>query len=80
MAMNTDWATPFEQGRPPPDEVRQEALFEAQDDERAGVFRIVPVPLQGTMRPIGAAVRATGEPSPDVVALLAALREVTGAR
>lgn len=50
---------------------------QALEDERAGLFRIVPVQLPGTARPIGAAVRAAGEASLDLAALLVALRDAS---
>lgn len=48
---------------------------QALEDERMGVFRRVPVALPGTTRPIGIAVRDTGTPSPDLAAVLQALRD-----
>lgn len=49
-------------------------------EERAGRLRIVPVALPGTRRPIGLTVRAIGEPSPELAALIARLREAASAR
>jgi len=47
---------------------------QARQDQRAGALRLVPVPLHGTARKIGVAVRDSGEPSPDLLVLLEALR------
>ena len=51
---------------------------QALEDERMGLFRRVPVALPGTTRPIGIAVRDTGSPSPDLAAVLQALRDAAG--
>lgn len=48
---------------------------QALEDERLGLFKLVPVVLPGTTRQIGIAVRDTGIPSPDLVAVLQALRD-----
>jgi LysR family transcriptional regulator of gallate degradation len=50
------------------------------EDESIGVLRIVPVRLAGTVRTIGVAVRSTGEPSPDLLVLLDALRDAAARR
>ena len=47
---------------------------QARKDERAGILRIVPVDLSGTAREIGIALRAGSQPSPDMQALVEALR------
>lgn len=52
---------------------------QALQDERAGWLRIVPVPLPGTMRPIGLCSRAIGDPSPELAALMTHLREAAAA-
>ena len=41
------------------------------------MLRIVPVPMSGTSRPIGIALRGGGEASPDIQALVESLREVS---
>jgi len=48
---------------------------QARKDERVGILRIVPVGISGTSRHIGIAMRSGGEPSPDLQALVEALRE-----
>ena len=50
------------------------SIGEAQKDEAAGLLRIVPIKLQGAKRNIGIAVRAIGDLSPDLQALVEALR------
>jgi LysR family transcriptional regulator of gallate degradation len=52
----------------------------ARQEERAGRVAIVPVALPGTMRPIGMTTRAIGEPSPDLAALMACVRDAAAAR
>lgn len=47
---------------------------QAMAEERSGQLRIVPVDLPATNRPIGMVIRSIGEPSPDLQAVLDALR------
>ena len=49
---------------------------QALDDHRRDRLRVVPVPLTGTTRQIGLALRAQGEPAPDLRVLLDELRSV----
>ena len=51
------------------------SLGQALEDERTGLFARVPLDLQPTVRPVGVAMRDTGDPSPDVRAVVEALRE-----
>jgi len=51
---------------------------QALADERAGTFRLVPVPLPETTRRIGVALRDGVEPSPDLAAVLEAMRQAVG--
>ncbi|HSW04837.1 LysR substrate-binding domain-containing protein [Aquabacterium sp.] len=51
---------------------------QALADERAGSFRLVPVPLPETTRRIGVALRNGVEPSPDLAAVLEAMRQAVG--
>lgn len=53
---------------------------QALDDHRRDRLRVVPVALPGTTRPIGLALRAEGEPAPDLRVLLDELRAVARAR
>jgi DNA-binding transcriptional LysR family regulator len=53
---------------------------QALDDERSGQFKMVPIPLQNTTRPIGMAVRANNTPSPDLTVVLQALRAAAARR
>ena len=48
---------------------------QALEDERCGRLRLVPVELPGTRRAIGVAVREASDPSPDLAAVLDALRQ-----
>ncbi len=48
---------------------------QAQEDERSGQFNMIPVQLMGTTRSIGVAIRANSTPSPDLAAVLQALRD-----
>lgn len=50
------------------------SLGQALKDERAGILRIVPVPMSGTSRDVGIMTRTGSEPSPDLQALVEALR------
>lgn len=49
---------------------------QAREDEQAGILRIVPVAMSSTSRRIGICLRDDGEPSPDLLALIGALRDV----
>lgn len=51
------------------------SVGEAQKDERVDLLRIVPLKLPLTIRNIGVVIRSIGFPSPDLRALLQALRE-----
>jgi LysR family transcriptional regulator of gallate degradation len=53
---------------------------QALGDHRHDRLRVVPVALTGTTRPIGLALRADGEPAPDLCVLLDALRAAARAR
>jgi LysR family transcriptional regulator of gallate degradation len=53
---------------------------QALDDHRRDRLRVVPVALTGTTRPIGLALRADGEPAPDLRVLLDELRAAARAR
>jgi LysR family transcriptional regulator of gallate degradation len=53
---------------------------QALDDHRHDRLRVVPVALTGTTRPIGLALRAEGEPAPDLRVLLDELRAAARAR
>lgn len=53
---------------------------QAGDDDRLDRQRLVPVPLPGTTRAIGLALRAEGEPSPDLRALVDEMKAVARAR
>lgn len=44
------------------------------EDEASGLFRRVPIALPGATRPIGVALRETGQPSPDLLGVLGAMR------
>ncbi|WP_354003685.1 LysR substrate-binding domain-containing protein [Ramlibacter aurantiacus] len=55
------------------------SMGQARRDERAGILRVVPVPMSSTTRKIGIAMRSGGEPSPDLLALLESLRLQAGA-
>lgn len=48
---------------------------QARHDERAGILAIVPIDTRCSSRTIGLALRSGGEPSPDLQALVEALRE-----
>ncbi len=47
---------------------------QALEDERTGVLKRVPIDLPLTVRPVGIALRESGEPSPDLRVVLEALR------
>ena len=51
------------------------SLGQALEDEQTGALARVPLTLPPTTRPVGIAVRDTGEPSPDLRAVLEALRD-----
>lgn len=54
------------------------SLSQALADERDGSFRLVPVALPDTTRRIGVALRDGVEPSPDLAAVLEAMRQAMG--
>lgn len=51
------------------------SLGQAIEDEQTGALVRVPLPLPQTSRPVGVALRESGEPSPDLRAVLEALRD-----